>query len=585
MNSLIASTIMTVPMLAASVVFNVADSYSQSDLGRGAESWRIVVDGVMGGRSSGRVSQNETGNLQFAGDLSLENNGGFSQMRTNVSGDDFAGARGIQINVRGDGRDYKFDVRCSNVRLMAGGFQQDFQTEAGKWTTIQLPFDDFRLYSFGRLVPNAPALEPARIESIGVTLADKKPGAFSLEIDSIRTFGDKPRAVESTNGSDLVTVARAAGLNTLLELVTAAELELPTDESVTIFAPTDAAFAALPEATVRALLEPAGRDTLRSILTYHVTTSAVRSSDVMSRRSISTLNGQRIAIDTSGPISIGGAGLVTVDVPFDGGIVHVIDTVLMPELKSIGEVAGESSQLTTLAAAVSVSGLSEQVSSENGPWTVFAPVDSAFANLPPGTLDELLQESNRSQLIDILGLHVIPGRLYANELLANRRAQTLFGNSVNFAIIEGRLQVGNATVITTDIEAANGVVHLIDTVLLPTREAEPIQTVSATASVEAIRLCELAISRGAPLFNTGQAAGCAAVYEVVIESMIGLGSQDLGRQVIQRLEMALAEAETEPDRTKCAWIYRRALDDIYPRLVNQAEPATATETTTLTASR
>jgi monofunctional biosynthetic peptidoglycan transglycosylase len=188
MTTLVARIMTTLPALAATAAVSAAGSL-ELDFDEGVDAWRVVVDGVMGGRSSGRVSLSEPGTLQFTGNLSLENNGGFSQMRANVPSEAFAGAEGIEIKVRGDGRTYKFDVRCSNVRLMAGGFQRDFQTEAGEWITIRLPFDEFRLYSFGRRVPNAPALEPTKIESIGVTLADKEPGAFRLEVDSIRTYG------------------------------------------------------------------------------------------------------------------------------------------------------------------------------------------------------------------------------------------------------------------------------------------------------------------------------------------------------------------------------------------------------------
>ncbi|MHC4941371.1 MAG: CIA30 family protein [Planctomycetota bacterium] len=76
--------------------------------------------------------------LQFSGDLSLENNGGFSQMRCDVSGDRFAGMRGIEITVRGDGRKYNFDVRCANARVRAGGFQRSFATTDSEWTTIRI---------------------------------------------------------------------------------------------------------------------------------------------------------------------------------------------------------------------------------------------------------------------------------------------------------------------------------------------------------------------------------------------------------------------------------------------------------------
>ena len=535
----------------------------------GVDGWRVVVDGVMGGRSSGRVGTSSPGVLLFSGDLSLENNGGFSQIRANVPQGSFVDADGVEIRVRGDGRQYTFDIRCSDVRMMAGGFQRVFQTKPGEWMTMRLPFDSFALYSFGRRVSDAPVLIASNIESVGVTLADKKEGPFRLEIDSIRAFGESvPTTARS--GTDLSSVARGAGLDTLLELLSASGLELPTGERVTILAPTDEAFAALPEATVRELLTPEGLEALRSILSFHVVSGGMSSSDLLARRSIETLNGQRLDIGSAGPLSIGGAGLVTVDVPFDAGVVHVIDRVLMPELASIVELASTSDDLGTLVAAVGAAGLAEQLDSENGPWTVFAPVDSAFEALPAGVLDDLLRPENRSSLARVLGLHVVPGRLYAGELLTARRARTLFGDSIEFGIEEGRLRVGDGFIVGADIEASNGVVHLIDGVLLP---AAP-EAVSARRSAEAARLCELAIERGVPLFNAGQHGACASIYEITIDAMVSLGGRDLGREVVDRLELGLAEGAAEQSWAERAWTYRRALDDVYPILARRVEATT-----------
>lgn len=181
----------------------------------GVSGWRTVLDGVMGGRSTGRVTQAEPGVLRFSGALSLENDGGFSQMRTPVREGSLKDTSGLELRVRGDGRTYRFDIRCSDVRLSAGSFQAEFDTVAGEWITLRLPFDRFRLYSFGRLVPAAPKLTPARVESIGVTLADKQPGAFQLDVDFIRAdqalSGVAPSSAEARNLIELA-VNRAVPL-------------------------------------------------------------------------------------------------------------------------------------------------------------------------------------------------------------------------------------------------------------------------------------------------------------------------------------------------------------------------------------
>ncbi len=151
--------------------------------------WRVVVDGVMGGLSSGRVEQRASG-LRFSGDLRLENNGGFSQIRAPIERGALEGADGLEIEVRGDGRTYIFDARVANRRMNASSYQQTFDTAEDAWITVRLPFADFRFHAFGRRVPGVGAMDAAMIESLGVTLADKNAGDFVLEIRAIRGYAE-----------------------------------------------------------------------------------------------------------------------------------------------------------------------------------------------------------------------------------------------------------------------------------------------------------------------------------------------------------------------------------------------------------
>ncbi|MGK0435117.1 MAG: putative surface protein with fasciclin (FAS1) repeats [Planctomycetota bacterium] len=538
-----------------------------------AGSWQTVLDGVMGGRSSGRVSITSEGAVSFAGKLSLENNGGFSQMRREVDGEQLAGSKGLVLEVRGDGRTYNFDVRVSNARMMAGGFQQQFTTVAGKWIEITLPYADFQLQSFGRIIKRAPALDPSLIESIGVTLSDKKPGDFQLELRAIKALtGAADKAAtggDAGAGNDLVSVAKAAGLTTLIDLVTAAKLQLPKTP-VTIFAPTNKAFAAIPKETLEQLLRPESRDTLRQILTFHIVPGLRSSDSVLNARSIQTLAGQPLTVDAmAGRIS--GAGLAAVDVAFDGGIVHVINKVMMPEQRSVSQIASADKRLTTLMAAVNSASLAPQLERQNGPWTIFAPIDSAFAKLPEGTVKALLERENIRTLTQILGLHVVSGRIAARELLAKKEARTLLGQPIGFALKNGKLTIGaNSQIIEGDIQASNGVIHLIDTVLLPaTKEpvaeatAEAKSSPNATDATEEFeRVYALAIDRGAKLFNDGNTEACAAIYEVAIETMISFAGDRVGDAVIKRLLQGRKDAASDDSRTR-AWAFRRALDDSY----------------------
>jgi len=127
----------------------------------------------------------------------------------------------------------------------------------------------------------------------------------------------------------------------------------------------------------------------------------------------------------------------------------------------IVDVAVNAGTFETLVAAVSAADLVETLKGD-GPFTVFAPTDEAFARLPDGTVEDLLKPENKQQLIDILTFHVVPAKVTSSDLLTMSSAKT-----VNGAMAPIGLRVGNANVVTADIMASNGVIHVIDTVLIP----------------------------------------------------------------------------------------------------------------------
>ena len=141
-----------------------------------------------------------------------------------------------------------------------------------------------------------------------------------------------------------------------------------------------------------------------------------------------------------------------------------------PASKTIVDIAVEDGRFTTLVAAVQAAGLAETLSGE-GPFTVFAPTDDAFAALPEGTLDNLLLPENKQQLTDILLYHVVPGKVMASDVtgLDGKMADTaLEGKQIAIKVDMGSVYLNETTkVIITDIEASNGVIHVIDTVLIP----------------------------------------------------------------------------------------------------------------------
>lgn len=321
--------------------------------------------------------------------------------------------------------------------------------------------------------------------------------------------------------SDIVATAIAAGdFSTLVTAVEAAGLveTLQGEGPFTVFAPTDEAFAALPEGTVETLLEDPMGD-LKDILLYHVMAGQVKAVDVLNSidGSVDMVSGQSATISVSeNRVVIAGAGFVATDIQTSNGIIHVIDAVMLPptdseptdsedesaaeedegaaeedastsasaepssapsseapaaddtaELDNIVETAAAAASFSTLVAAVEAAGLVETLQGD-GPFTVFAPTDDAFAALPEGTVESLLAEPDGA-LTDILLYHVLSGKVMSADVstLDNTAVPTVLGENVVVSVAEGVIKINDATVIAADVEASNGVIHVIDSVLIP----------------------------------------------------------------------------------------------------------------------
>jgi uncharacterized surface protein with fasciclin (FAS1) repeats len=265
--------------------------------------------------------------------------------------------------------------------------------------------------------------------------------------------------VADGNFTTLIAAVEAAGLAETLS----------GEGPFTVFAPTDDAFAALPQGTVEALLEdPEGA--LTDILLYHVVEGAVPASDVVSLDSATTLLGENITIEVIGEDVVlnGSAEVIITDIETNNGIIHVIDAVLLPpeELASIAEIAVEDGNFTTLVAALEAAGLVETLSGA-GEFTVFAPTDEAFAALPEGTVESLLEDPEGA-LTEILLYHVVDGIFLAEDVVTLESATTLQGQDITITVTDdGVILNDTVMVIITDIQASNGVIHVINAVLLP----------------------------------------------------------------------------------------------------------------------
>jgi transforming growth factor-beta-induced protein len=307
----------------------------------------------------------------------------------------------------------------------------------------------------------------------GTVQADICPNAKAKQSISAKT---KP-----ITANIVKTAASAGSFRTLLTLLIAADLDdaLKGDGPFTVFAPTDEAFAKLSKGTIETLLKAENKETLQAILSYHVVPKKERFNfdNAMSGEAyeFKTLAGGKLKITKGdGTLKVNEAKITAQNVACNNGTIQIIDSVLMPpaEKKSgntIPAVAAKAGQFKTLLAALTVAELADVLGGE-GPFTVFAPTDDAFAKLPKGTVEKLLKEENRKQLVDVLKYHVVSGKVLAKDLVKAEKSKTLQGSSVQVSIAEGRVVINESKVLTSDVLADNGVIHIIDRVLLPSHQ-------------------------------------------------------------------------------------------------------------------
>ncbi len=278
----------------------------------------------------------------------------------------------------------------------------------------------------------------------------------------------------AAQGTIVDTAVAAGNFKTLVAAVKAAGLveTLNGKGPFTVFAPTDAAFAKLPAGTLEMLLKPENKAKLAAILTYHVVPGSVKAVDVVKLKYAGTVNGQRIDIKVDGAkVTVDGAAVTATDIACSNGVIHVIDAVILPVDGTVVDVAAKNGSFNTLVAAIKAAGLVETLSGK-GPFTILAPTDEAFAKLPAGTLEMLLKPENKKQLVDILSYHVVPGvAAYSDAVAKMTEVPTVLGSPVAVKVVDGKVMLNGANVVAADVEASNGVIHVIDAVLLPAQKA------------------------------------------------------------------------------------------------------------------
>ena len=279
-----------------------------------------------------------------------------------------------------------------------------------------------------------------------------------------------PLTVSAEKTDDIPTNASNTGIHDSL-VAALSHVDLVTtlqgDGPFTVFAPTDDAFTAagIDLSTFDTDEENA---TLVDILTYHVISGNVMSSNLTDGMTATALNNDTLTFTVnSDNILVNDANVVTADVESSNGVIHVIDKVLMPpaDLVDIPTVATETGIHTALVAALSQAGLVSTLQGD-GPFTVFAPTDDAFtaAGIDLSTFDT---DEENATLVDILTYHVVSGNVISSDLTDGMTAAALNTDDLTFTVNSDGVKVNDANVVSADVAALNGVIHVIDKVLMP----------------------------------------------------------------------------------------------------------------------
>ena len=286
------------------------------------------------------------------------------------------------------------------------------------------------------------------------------------------SYGDKPSIVEIAVEDESFT--------TLVALLKQAELveTLSGEGPFTVFAPTNEAFEKVPQETLAALGQD--KEALKKVLLYHVAAGNMGATDVVGKDKIKMVSGEKAYVKTKyDKVKVSGASVKVADIKASNGVIHVIDSVMLPpsitgekktagsygeKKQSIVDIATGTEDFSTLTSLLVAADLVETLKGD-GPFTVFAPTNDAFAKLPAEAVAQL--KANPEQLRAVLLYHVAPGKLKAAKVVKADMVETAQGDTAKVTVTDGVAKIDDATILKTDIMASNGVIHVIDSVILP----------------------------------------------------------------------------------------------------------------------
>ena len=217
---------------------------------------------------------------------------------------------------------------------------------------------------------------------------------------------------------------------------------------------------------------------------------------------------------------------------------------------NVVEIAANSSEFTTLVAAVKAADLANALTAE-GPFTIFAPSNSAFSRIDGSVLNSLLNEPGTPALKQILLHHVVAGNVTADTLKDQDVLTTLGGTTLSVTIVNGRVLINDAAVTQANITGSNGVIHKIDRVILPPPQVNPVET-----------LLFATIERGVYLYNVGMEGACADVYATALDAVLLLGASNFDAEMNKNISTSVQQAAMVTDHSSRAWAYRKIIDII-----------------------
>jgi len=282
---------------------------------------------------------------------------------------------------------------------------------------------------------------------------------------------DLVRHTKNSTESVVEIVSEAGAFNILLEAVKAAGMQdvLEGEGPITIFAPTDDAFRKKLENVARNPHDPSFKRFLQEMLSYHIVPGTVTAEEMRQTPGLTSLRGTRINIRSKDDsVMANTANVIQNDIMASNGVIHIIDDVLLSCSKSVGCVPlgdPERRFRTFLTAQRGVTPMKELFGDNS--ITLFVPTDEAFAKLPEGMLERLLKPENQDQLDALVRNHYLTSRVYSDDVDEDSSLKTLNGDHIHIQQRGSELYVNGAKIIETNIDKSNGVVHMIDTVLIP----------------------------------------------------------------------------------------------------------------------